>query len=126
MWIGYSVVLIFIILLLITLILKNILTLFRLICAYTWYIDNVDSDSHPYGLSYNDSGLFSDSSAGSDITEKFFRQDNDSYEDEYLQELDIDTNDNNNNDFELDQQKQKRICKPKKDDNIFSFFKDSS
>ena len=88
-----------------------------------WLITLIDCDSHSYGLSYNDSGLFSDSSVGFDFIENHFRQDNDSYENEYLQELGIDTNDNNNNDVELVQRKQKRIYKPKKDDNIFSFFK---
>lgn len=80
---------------------KEYTTLFRLKCVFTQYIDDVDSDSHSYGLSYNDSGLFSDSSVGSDVIESYFSQDSDSYENEYLQELDIDTNDNNNDDFEL-------------------------
>ena len=89
-------------------------------------MDDVDSDSHSYGLSYNDSGLFSDSSVGSDFIENYFRQDNDSCENEYLQELGIATNDNNNHNVELVQRKQKRIHKPKKDDNIFSFLKENS
>ena len=79
-----------------------------------WLITLIDCDSHSYGLSYNDSGLFSDSSVGFDFIENYFRQDNDSYENEYLQELGIDTNDNNNNDVELVQRKQKRIYKPKR------------